>query len=167
LLHTRQHIEHDYLTEIHLQGDAFVRTLADRLQQGAVFLLDYGYPEAEYYHEQRHMGTVMCHRAHQVDADPLVDVGTKDITAHVNFTGVALAAQDAGFQVLGYTNQAHFLMNCGIADALQVATQVQRIAAQRMILEHEMGEFFKVIGLTKGAAWDAIGFSRGDKTHRL
>ena len=161
------HGEHDYLTEIHLQGDAFVRTLADRLQQGAVFLLDYGYPEAEYYHEQRHMGTVMCHRAHQVDANPLVDVGSKDITAHVNFTGVALAAQDAGFQVLGYTNQAHFLMNCGIADALQASTQVQRIAAQRLILEHEMGEFFKVIGLTKGAAWDAVGFSRGDKTHRL
>jgi SAM-dependent MidA family methyltransferase len=159
--------EHDYLTEIHLQGDAFVRTLADRLQQGAVFLLDYGYPEAEYYHEQRHMGTVMCHRAHQVDANPLVDVGSKDITAHVNFTSVALAAQDAGFQVLGYTNQANFLMNCGIADALQAATQVQRIAAQRLILEHEMGEFFKVIGLTKGAPWDAIGFSRGDKTHRL
>jgi SAM-dependent MidA family methyltransferase len=159
--------EHDYLTEIHPQGEAFIRTLADRLQQGAVFLLDYGYPEAEYYHEQRHMGTVMCHRAHQIDADPLVDVGSKDITAHVNFTGVALAAQDADFQVLGYTNQAHFLMNCGIADALQVATQVQRIAAQRLILEHEMGEFFKVIGLTKGAPWDAIGFSRGDKTHRL
>jgi SAM-dependent MidA family methyltransferase len=58
-------------------------------------------------------------------------------------------------------------MNCGIADALQAATQVQRIAAQRLILEHEMGEFFMVIGLTKGAPWDAIGFSRGDKTHRL
>ena len=159
--------EHDYLTEIHPQGEAFIRTLADRLQQGAAFFLDYGYPEAEYYHEQRHMGTVMCHRAHQVDADPLADVGSKDITAHVNFTGVALAAQDAGFEVLGYTNQAHFLLNCGIADALQAATQVQRIAAQRLILEHEMGEFFKVIGLTKGAPWDAIGFSRGDKTHRL
>jgi len=158
---------HDYLTEIHPQGEAFIRTLADRLERGAVFLLDYGYPEAEYYHEQRHMGTVMCHRAHQVDSDPLADVGSKDITAHVNFTGIALAAQDAGFEVLGYTNQAHFLLNCGMAQALQSATQVQRIAAQRLILEHEMGEFFKVIGLTKGAVWDALGFSRGDKTHRL
>lgn len=159
--------EHDYLTEVHPQGEAFIRTLADRLQQGAVFLLDYGYPEAEYYHPQRHMGTVMCHRSHQSDPDPLADVGTKDITAHVNFTGIALAAQDAGFEVLGYTNQANFLLNCGMAEALQTATQMQRIAAQRLILEHEMGEFFKVIGLTKGPAWDAIGFSRGDKTHRL
>jgi SAM-dependent MidA family methyltransferase len=159
--------EHDYLTEIHPQGEAFVRTLADRLEAGAVFLLDYGFPEGEYYHQQRHMGTVMCHRAHQSDIHPLADVGLKDITAHVNFTGVALAAQDAGLEVLGYTTQAHFLMNCGLVEAMQNATLPERVPAQKLIMEHEMGEFFKVIGLTKGAHWDAMGFARGDRTHRL
>ena len=159
--------EHDYLTEIHPQGEAFVATLADRLTQGAIFLIDYGFPEAEYYHVQRHMGTVMCHRAHQADADPLVLVGQKDITAHVNFTGIAVAAQNAGLEVLGYTNQAHFLINCGLVQAMQAADLPQRVAAQKLILEHEMGEFFKVIGLTKGAHWDAMGFANGDKTHRL
>lgn len=158
---------HDYLTEVHLQGEAFVRTLADHLQAGAVFLLDYGFPESEYYHPQRHMGTVMCHRAHQSDTDPLADVGLKDITAHVNFTGVALAAQEAGLEVLGYTNQAHFLMNCGLVQAMQDAPLPARVAAQKLIMEHEMGELFKVIGLCKGAPWDAIGFAHGDKTHRL
>jgi SAM-dependent MidA family methyltransferase len=158
---------HDYLTEVHIQGEAFVRTLGDRLQAGAVFLLDYGFPENEYYHEQRHMGTVMCHRAHLVDDNPLVHVGSKDVTAHVNFTGVAVAAQDAGLEVLGYTNQAHFLINCGLADAMQAGSQMDRIAAQKLILEHEMGEFFKVIGLTAGVYWDAMGFSHGDRTHRL
>ena len=158
---------HDYLTEIHPQGEAFVRTLADRLQAGAAFLIDYGFPEAEYYHPQRHMGTVMCHRAHQVDADPLRDVGLKDITAHVNFTGIAVAAQDAGLEVLGYTNQAHFLINCGLVDAMQQSDLPARVAAQKLILEHEMGELFKVIGLTKGSVWDAMGFASGDKTHRL
>jgi SAM-dependent MidA family methyltransferase len=158
---------HDYLTEIHIQGEAFVRTLGDRLKAGAVFLLDYGFPENEYYHEQRHMGTVMCHRAHLVDDNPLVHVGSKDVTAHVNFTGVAVAAQDAGLEVLGYTNQAHFLINCGLVDAMQAGSQTDRIAAQKLILEHEMGEFFKVIGLTAGTYWDAMGFSHGDRTHRL
>ena len=159
--------EHDYVTEIHPQGEAFVRTLADRLKAGAIFLLDYGFPEHEYYHEQRHMGTVMCHHAHKADGDPLVLVGEKDITAHVNFTGIAVAAQDAGLEVLGYTSQAHFLMNCGLVDAMQAASIADRTAAQKLILEHEMGEFFKVIGLTVGSHWDAIGFSRGDRTHRL
>jgi SAM-dependent MidA family methyltransferase len=158
---------HDYVTEIHPQGEAFVRTLADRLQAGAVFLLDYGFPESEYYHAQRHMGTVMCHHAHQADGDPLVLVGSKDITAHVNFTGIAVAAQDVGLEILGYTSQAHFLMNCGLVDAMQAASIADRVAAQKLILEHEMGEFFKVIGLTKGAYWEAMGFARGDRTHRL
>ncbi len=158
---------HDYLTEIHPQGEAFMRTLADRLQAGAAFLIDYGFPEAEYYHPQRHMGTVMCHRAHQADTDPLGDVGLKDISAHVNFTGIAVAAQDAGLEVLGYTNQAHFLINCGLVDAMQQSDLPQRVAAQKLILEHEMGELFKVIGFTKGPVWDALGFARGDKTHRL
>ena len=158
---------HDYLTEIHAQGEAFVRTLADHLEAGAVFLLDYGFPEGEYYHPQRHMGTVMCHRAHQSDADPLPDVGLKDITAHVNFTGIALAAQDAGLEVLGYTNQAHFLMNCGLVDAMQSAALPERVAAQKLIMEHEMGELFKVIGLGKAMHQPAMGFVHGDKTHRL
>jgi SAM-dependent MidA family methyltransferase len=159
--------EHDYLTEIHAQSEAFVRTLADRLTQGAAFLLDYGFPEAEYYHPQRHMGTVMCHRAHQSDDNPLLDLGLKDITAHVNFTGVALAAQDAGLEVLGYTNQAHFLINCGLAQAMEAAPLTERVAAQKLIMEHEMGEFFKVIGLTADAPWNAMGFTCGDKTHTL
>lgn len=159
--------EHDYLTEIHPQGEAFVRTLADRLQLGAVLLLDYGFPESEYYHEQRHMGTVMCHRAHQSDTDPLTDVGLKDITAHVNFTGIALAAQDAGLDVLGYTNQAHFLINCGLVEAMQAASLAERVAAQKLILEHEMGEFFKVIALGRGIQVPLLGFVHGDKTHRL
>jgi len=159
--------EHDYLSEIHPQGEAFIRTLADHLEAGAAFLLDYGFPESEYYHPQRHMGTVMCHRAHRSDPDPLEVVGLKDITAHVNFTGIAVAAQEAGLEVLGYTNQAHFLMNCGIVEAMQTAPLPERVAAQKLLMEHEMGELFKVIGLTRGTHWHALGFARGDKTHRL
>jgi len=159
--------DHDYLTEIHPQSEAFVRTLAQRLERGAVFLLDYGFPEAEYYHPQRHMGTVMCHQAHRSDADPLVRVGEKDITAHVNFTALALAAQDAGLEVLGYTSQAHFLINCGLVDLMQAAALPVRASAQRLILEHEMGELFKVIALGVGAPWQPLGFGQGDRTHRL
>ncbi len=158
---------HDYLTEIHPQAEAFIRTLADRLAQGAAFFLDYGFPEDEYFHPQRHMGTLMCHRAHLADPDPLADVGLKDITAHVNFTGVALAAQEAGLPTLGYTSQGRFLLNCGLAQALADAPLDQRVAGQRLIAEHEMGELFKVIAFHKGPAWDAIGFTQGDRTARL
>jgi SAM-dependent MidA family methyltransferase len=158
---------HDYLTEIHPQGEAFIRTLADRLEQGAAFFIDYGFTEAEYYHAQRHMGTLMCHRGHMADTDPLSDVGAKDITAHVNFTGFAVAAQEAGLATLGYTSQARFLVNCGLVPLLAEAPLAQRVAGQRLIAEHEMGELFKVIGFHRGAFWDAVGFREGDRTHSL
>jgi SAM-dependent MidA family methyltransferase len=159
------------VTEIHPQAEAFIATLADRLQRGAAFFIDYGFPEAEYYHPQRHGGTLMCHRAHQADTDPLADVGEKDITAHINFTGIALAAQDAGLEVLGYTSQARFLLNCGVMDLLQGADIPTIAHAQKLIHEHEMGELFKVIAFARGCdeAFMAqpLGFTEGDRTHRL
>ena len=158
---------HDYLTEIHPQAEAFIATLAERLKRGAAFFIDYGFPESEYYHPQRHMGTVMCHRAHQADDDPLADVGLKDITAHVDFTGIALAAQNAGLSVMGYCSQARFLMNCGLLGFSDQAALPMRATAAKLIHEHEMGELFKVIGLCVGEPWDAIGFKAGDRTHTL
>lgn len=158
---------HDYLTEVHPQAQAFVRTLADRLQAGAAFFLDYGFPEAEYYHPQRSGGTLMCHRGHVADPDPLAFVGEKDITAHVDFTGIAVAAQEAGLPTLGYTTQGRFLINCGIAQRMADAPLAQRVAAQRLVNEHEMGELFKVIAFQRGAFWDAVGFRQGDRTHTL
>ncbi len=159
--------EHDYLTEIHPQGEGFMRMLAQRLAGGAAFLIDYGFPEGEYYHPQRHMGTVMCHQGHRADGDPLADVGLKDITAHVNFTGIALAAQDAGLHVLGYAPQARFLMNSGLLQLLDGADLRERVLAQKLLMEHEMGELFKVIAVGAGEPWQPMGFAQGDRTHTL
>lgn len=158
---------HDYLTEIHPQAEAFVRTLADRLTRGAGFFIDYGFPEAEYYHPQRHMGTLMCHRGHMADHDPLDALGLKDITAHVNFTGIAVAAQEAGLSTLGYASQGRFLINCGMVERMGDLSLAQRAAAARLIAEHEMGELFKVIVIGRDTGWVPRGFATGDRTHRL
>ncbi len=162
-----RHFAPGYVTEIHPQQQAFVATLAERLQRGAAFFIDYGFPEAEYYHPQRIGGTLMCHRAHRADADPLADAGAKDITAHVDFTAIALAAQDAGMEVLGYTSQARFLFNCGFVALLRNASLATRTHARRLVDEHEMGELFKVIGLARSCSFEALGFAAGDRSHTL
>ena len=163
--------EHDYLTEIQPQGEAFVASLAERLlsspKGGAAFFLDYGFPELEFFHPERHMGTVMCHQAHKADANPLAAVGLKDITAHVNFTGIALAGQDAGLNVLGYTSQARFLLNLGLAERMAASPLAERAQAMKLISEHEMGELFKVVGFATHDHWQAQGFAAGDRSHRL
>ena len=163
--------EHDYLTEIQPQGEAFVTSLAERMlaseKGGAAFFLDYGFPELEFFHPERHMGTLMCHQAHKADVNPLEAVGLKDITAHVNFTGIALAGQDAGLQVLGYTSQARFLLNLGLAERMAESGLALRAQAIKLINEHEMGELFKVVGFATHAHWQAQGFAVGDRSHRL
>ena len=161
---------HDYLTEIHPQAEAFIRTLADHWQHGAGFFIDYGFPEAEYYHPQRHMGTLTCHRGHRRDDDPLADLGLKDITAHVNFTGIALTAQSSGLSVLGYTSQGRFLLNVGLLDLAKEAGPRENAMMQKLVNEHEMGELFKVLAIgpdASGREWLPSGFAVGDRTHRL
>ncbi len=158
---------HDYLTEVHPQQEAFMQSLAQRLQIGAAFFIDYGFPEAEYYHPQRSMGTLMTHQLHKSGIDPLSEVGLKDITAHVNFTSTALAAQDAGCDVLGYASQGRFLLNCDLLSKAEHLPLISRGPVAKLINEHEMGELFKVLGLGKGLDFELIGFAQGDRSHTL
>lgn len=156
------------VTEIHPQAEAFIRTLGARLERGAALLIDYGFPEAEYYHPQRHGGTLMCHHRHQASSDPLQRVGQQDITAHVNWSGVALAAQDAGLYVAGYASQAALLYNLGLAPLLAAASAPERARALLLVNEHEMGELFKALLLTAPATpFEPLGFAHGDRSHRL
>ncbi|MDI1352765.1 MAG: SAM-dependent methyltransferase, partial [bacterium] len=107
-----------YLSEANLFLDDWISTIYHLLNQGAVFLIDYGFPRHEYYHEDRHQGTLMCHYQHKAHTNPLLYVGEQDITAHVDFTHVAEAADKAGFHVAGYTNQAAFLLANGLLSLL-------------------------------------------------
>ena len=161
---------HDYLTEVNLQAQAWIAALGERLACGVLCVFDYGFPEHEYYHPQRTGGTLMCHHGHRSDPDPLVDVGCKDITAHVDFTAMAVAAQAAGLGVVGYTSQGSFLLEAGLVDLLPQASVAQQAAALKLVHEHEMGELFKVLVLAPhatAASVPDIGFARGDRTHTL
>ncbi len=164
----------DYETEIQLAARAFVKSFARILQRGALLFIDYGFPAHEYYHLQRNSGTLMCHYRHHAHADPLCLVGLQDITTHIDFSAIAHAGAAAGLDVLGYTNQAQFLINCGITDLLgeTPASDVHAYfplasQAQKLLSPAEMGELFKVIALGKGDIPPLTGFSRGDKSHTL
>jgi SAM-dependent MidA family methyltransferase len=153
--------------EIQPQAQALISTMAERCKHGMAIWIDYGFTRAEFYHPERHMGTLMCHQAHRADMNPLINVGQKDITTHVDFTGIALAAQDAGMDVIGYTAQGRFLINCGLMDYLHNASIQTKAHAQKLINEHEMGELFKVLVITKGLDLNPLGFMQGDRSHRL
>ncbi|MFN3984900.1 MAG: class I SAM-dependent methyltransferase [Rhodocyclaceae bacterium] len=164
----------EYVTELNLAGRAWVAEWARRLDVGALLLIDYGYPRAEYYLPSRASGTLLCYYRHHAHADPFLWPGLNDITAFVDFTAIAEAAFDAGLDVLGYTSQASFLFNCGILDALarrgdQTSPGYIRAAraAQRLTTPQEMGELFKVMALGRGLSEPLLGFARGDRCHTL
>lgn len=170
----------EYTTEIPEAGPAWVITLAQRLTKGALLLIDYGFPRHEFYHHERTGGTLMCHYRHRAHPDPYYWPGLQDITAHVDFTSIAEAGFDAGLSVAGYCTQAGWLMDAGLldlltaeqpsdftqADAAWVRTQH---AVQTLLSPAEMGEFFKVILLTKGlpGTLRIPGFIRSDRSHTL
>src|SRR5690606_31019002 len=136
-------------------------------------LIDYGFPQREYYHPQRAEGTLMCHFRHHTHAQPLLYPGLQDITAHVDFTAMADAALEGGLEVLGYTSQARFLMNAGLPDLLMRASPdaVNRAgtmaAVQKLTSEAEMGELFKVLAIGRNLDEPLVGFTRGDRRDRL
>lgn len=165
------HLPVDYCAEYNALFASWLQQVSGCLRQGLVLLIDYGYPRAEFYHPQRGDGTLMCHYRHHAHADPLILVGLQDITAHVDFTSVAEAASDAGFTVAGYTNQANFLLACGLADYMQridpadtVNWMRQTQHVKKLILPSEMGELFKVIALTQGLDNEPLlGFVQDDR----
>ncbi|MDP2811992.1 MAG: SAM-dependent methyltransferase [Rhodocyclaceae bacterium] len=159
-----------YRSEINLAARAWVSELARRLERGALLLIDYGLPRHELYHAQRDGGTVRCHYRHRVHDDPFWLPGLSDITSHVDFTAVAEAGFDAGLEVLGYTSQASFLINCGVGDLLPQSGAGElraRGAVNVLVSPNEMGELFKVIALGRGVPQPLLGFSRGDRVHTL
>ncbi len=161
-------------SEINLRLKPWITAISDLLEQGAVLLIDYGYTRSEYFHPQHSEGTLMCHFRQHAHADALFYPGLQDITAHVDFTAVAEAADDAGLSVAGYTNQAGFLIACGIERLLQSTAADQNAAwfqqtegLKRLLLPSGMGERFKVMALTRNIDAPFMGFSIKNMLHQL
>jgi len=156
-----------YRSEVNLRLEPWLHAIAASLEAGGVLLIDYGYARAEYYRPERSGGTLLCHYRHRVHDDVLRWPGLQDITASVDFSAVAVAAQAAGLRLAGYTTQASFLLATGLdrlladSDPDDVARHLALVQGAKLLtLPGEMGERFKVIGLAKAldCAWSGFGF---------
>ena len=157
-----------YLTEIAPAVDGLVASLAKSLHRGTILLIDYGFRHAEFYHPHRATGTLMCHYRHYAHTDPFYLPGLQDITAHVDFTSVAETGIANGLELIGYTSQAQFLLQAGITELIAAVDPTAASdylpmtnQAQRLLSPAEMGEFFKVIGFSRGGCTiDALANAR-------
>jgi len=163
-----------YESEISLAQSQWLESVQAVIGQGVFLLIDYGYGRPEYYHPERSMGTLMCHYRHRAHPNPFKLIGLQDITAYVDFTKLAEAAVKNKMDVLGYTSQAGFLMDCGlekmmpdpqtstVEESMEYAQQVKTLT-----LPSEMGERFKVMAIGKQYQDPVPGFDLFDQLRYL
>jgi SAM-dependent MidA family methyltransferase len=163
-----------YVSEVNLGLESWLASVAAVQRRGVLFFIDYGLPRREYYAAERNDGTLLCHFRHRFHDDPFTRLGLQDITAWVDFTAAAEAAQAAGLEVAGYTTQAHFLIGCGIDEYVANVADldvVERVNLSRQVmvltLPGEMGERFKVIAFARDYDGPLRGFAARDLRHTL
>ena len=158
------HPEEDERVEAPLIAQQYMESIAARLNRGFLIAIDYGYTRAEQL-AGRHRGTLKAIRQHSVSANPYEAPGEQDITADVNFTALAAAAEVQGMQTQKLITQSQFLMGIGeatqFADAFEDCRLPQERAKVALQLKHlvtpaGMGESFQVLVASKGVEGEKV-----------
>lgn len=147
-------LPHGFRSEVCLALPPWLHALGASVERGSLLFVDYGLARRDYFHEQRADGTLICHYRHRAHGDPFVYPGLQDITAWVDFSACAEAAEAAGFELAGFTTQGQYLLSVLAALppalAIELASPREQSALKTLILPGEMGERFKVMLLRKG-----------------
>ena len=144
-----------YASELCRRLPAWLDGVAKHLARGVMLFIDYGFSQRDYYRPERSSGTLMCHYRHRAHENPFVWPGLQDLSAWVDFSRVAMAAQECDLRVNGFTTQSEFLLHAGIGDLMRRAASEpdalrQAAALRTLLLPGEMGERFKVMLLSRG-----------------
>ena len=162
-------LEDDCRAEINLRAVEWVANVARRLQRGFVILIDYGHEARELYSVTHGSGTLTTFTRHSAagagsdEAHPpwLDRPGEQDLTAHVDFTGIRLAAEGAGLTTVGFLDQTYFLMALLDVDTFEKpgesSTQLRRRLALKTLLQPGgLGSTMKVMMFAKGLGKPAL-----------
>ena len=152
------HPEADERIEVPIQAQNWAHQIARAIECGLLFIIDYGYTRNQQL-AGRHRGTLMAYRHHSASSDPYQAPGEQDLTAHVNFTALAAASEQAGMTCEKLLTQSQFLMGLGennqFADAFEDCRIPQERAKVALQLKHlvtpvGMGETFQVLIASRG-----------------
>ncbi len=144
-----------YRTEVNLRIRQWLRECCERLSEGFVITIDYGYSAYEYYAPERDKGTLLCYHKHSINEDPLNNIGEQDITAHVNFSSVKRWGEDLGLKTCGFASQGVYLVSLDLERAIRhlYGENPDPFAIARLkglLVPHGLGESHKVLVQYKG-----------------
>ena len=145
-----------YRTEINLSATDWIGDAVRALRRGFILMIDYGYSRSDYYSPLRTEGTLTAYRNQQRQESIFEGLGETDLTAHVDFTAIAEAGLEAGYQLLGFTDQHHFMVGAGEGRIRSFETSDGRkerdqfLRAYKMLMHPEMmGLAFKYLLMGK------------------
>lgn len=158
--------------EVCLPALEWIEAVGRRMQKGGVLLFDYGFSSQVLYHPSRMEGTIRGYRQHAMTLDPLEKPGETDLTAHVDYSSILKTAESLGLSLGGFTDQTHFLLGAGIAEAMEQDTEdmaraaTERRSAMGLLDPGGLGGAIKVMLLTKGLGeteFPAFSMKPGDR----
>jgi SAM-dependent MidA family methyltransferase len=163
-----------YQSELNLHLPGWLSAVTRSMHRGLALFVDYGYPRREYYLHERNDGTLICHYRHRAHDDVFFWPGLQDITAFVDFTALAEAADLSGLHVEGYTSQVMFLLGCGLEQVLASQLELSgdggmslNAQTRQLTMPGMMGERFQVMALGRELGFPLAGFELLDLCHRL
>lgn len=161
-----------YCSEVNLNIENALSKWSGYCEQCIIFLVDYGYPQTEYYHPQRNMGTLRCYYQHQQVDNPFMNPGLQDITADVDFTSVAKSASFLQMGVLSFSSLRNFMLANNLLDWRPSGhDEMERLAQiaqlKQLTLGSAVSERFQVMVLGKGIDYGADHFTLRDMRIRL
>lgn len=162
-----------YRTEVNLRIKEWLSEIKDKLQEGFIITIDYGYTASDYYSEERNKGTLLCYHNHKIVENPYVNIGEQDITAHVNFSALSKWGANFGFKTLGFCSQGNYLISLGIHELINEmfseridSFEIAKIKG--LIFPEGMGDSHKVLVQYKGEGSPKLrGFDFRNFKHKL
>ena len=145
----------NYVSELNMEYKKWVKNISKSINNGIIMIIDYGYNSKEYFLDDRMEGTLVCIHNHQPNFDPLINIGSQDISSFVNFSHISNLAVKNGLTVDGYLPQSSLLLNLGILEIFETKDyradkKVDELnKLKNILLPNTMGEIFKTLVLTK------------------
>ena len=160
LLAAGARLEPGWFAEVNLAAADWIRRAGRCLERGYLVIIDYGHDAATLYSASHATGTLTTYRGHAAERREegpgwLLEPGDRDITSHVNLTGIALAGADAGLRLLGVADQAHFLLGLSFAGRLagdddgSLRSLARRLALKTLVMPGGLGSTLKVMVFAK------------------
>jgi SAM-dependent MidA family methyltransferase len=153
-------LEPGWFAEVNLAAADWIGRAGRCLERGFLVIIDYAHDAAVLYSASHATGTLTTYRGHAAERREdgpgwLLEPGDRDITSHVDLTGIALAGRDAGLRLVGVVDQAYFLLGLGLAERLAESdggsrrALARRLALKTLVLPGGLGSTLKVMVFAK------------------